>query len=55
MSLQEADTLLTKLDNGEVFEYETRDLSRATREIKAELLSRGKEPDEAMKRVKHKL
>ena len=53
-SCQEADDLVATLDDGEVFEYKTRDLSKATREIKAELLSRGEDPDEVMKRVLHK-
>ena len=54
MSQQEADGKLAELDDGEVFELGTRDLSKATRIVKAELMSRGEEPDEALKRVLHK-
>ncbi len=52
-SSQDADTLLATLVDGEVFEYGTRDLARATRAIKAELISRGGDVDEAMRRVLH--
>lgn len=44
----------TKLDQGEVFDLNTRDVTRATREIKAELLKRGDSPDDAVQRVSHK-
>ncbi len=53
MTQQEADGKLAELDDGEVFELKTRDLSKATRIIKAELMSRGEEPDEALKRMLH--
>lgn len=49
----EADGVLATLEDGEIFEKETRNLARATREIKAELLSRGEEPDEALRRMLH--
>jgi len=39
------------LVGGEVFELDTRDLKRAKSEIKAELLRRGANPDEALKRL----
>jgi len=53
MSSQEADGKLAELDDGEVFELRTRDLSKATRIIKAELMSRGEEPDEALRHMLH--
>lgn len=54
MSQHEADSSLTELDDGEVFQYDTRDLGRATRQIKAELLARGEDPDVALRRMLHK-
>jgi len=51
---KEADRELTTLEDGEVFDLDTRDVTRATREIKAILLQRGGDPDEALKRVLHK-
>ena len=51
MSSQEADGKLAELDDGEVFELKTRDLNRAVREIKATLMSRGEEPDEALRKM----
>lgn len=51
---KEADRELVALEDGEVFELDTRDTSRATREIKAQLLSRGEDPDDALKKVLHK-
>ena len=48
---QEADGRLAELEDGEVFELLTRDINRAVREIKAELMSRGEEPDEALRRM----
>lgn len=53
MSQQDADGKLAELDDGEIFELKTRDLSKATRIIKAELMSRGEEADEALKRMLH--
>ena len=53
MSASEADGKLAELEDGETFELKTRDLSKATRIIKAELLSRGEEPDEALRRHLH--
>jgi len=51
---REAERDLTTLDDGEVFDLDTRDITRATREIKAELLKRGEDPDEVLRRVLHK-
>jgi hypothetical protein len=39
------------LIEGEVLELETRDLAKAKSEFRAELLSRGKEPDSALERM----
>ena len=50
----EVDRILGQLKVGEVFYYDTRDLAKATRQIKAELASRGMEPDEVLKRMLHK-
>ncbi len=50
---KEADRELVMLDDGEVFDLDTRDVTRATRVIKAELIARGGDPDEALKRVLH--
>lgn len=54
----EAELELVGLDQGEIFEWDTRDMSEATRRLKAELLKRAREkgddPDEAIKRVLHK-
>ena len=52
-SAHEAERELSMLEDGEVFELETRDVTRATRVIKAELMSRGEDPDEVLKRVLH--
>ena len=51
---KDADRDLVILEDGEVFEFETRDIHKATRHIKAELLQRGEDPDEALRRVLHK-
>jgi len=53
MSYAEADALMSTLESAEVFEKRTKDQAKATREIKAELLSRGEDPDKAIERVKH--
>lgn len=50
----EAEKELSRLADGEVFNFKTRSLSKATQELKAELLKRGVDPDEALKRVSHK-
>jgi len=50
----EAERELSTLEDGEVFELDTRDVTRATREIKAELMKRGGDPDENLKRVLHR-
>lgn len=52
-STQEADRELSTLDDGEVFELETRSTARATRAIKFELIARGGDPDESLRRVLH--
>ena len=49
----EADSMLATLEDGEVFELDTRSLSRASRVIKAELLSRSGNPDESIRRMLH--
>ena len=46
--------LTSRLENFEVFYYNTRDLSAATRQLKAELLNRGEDIDETLKRMLHK-
>lgn len=48
---REAERELAMLADGEVFSLDTRDVNRAVRCIKAELMSRGEDPDEALKRV----
>ena len=50
----EADVELAKLDDGEIFESPSRSLAKATREIKAELMSRGEDADEALRRMLHR-
>lgn len=52
-SRQEADMYAGELDDGEVFEMDTRDLKKATQQMKAELIRRGEEHDKALQRVKH--
>jgi len=53
MSEGDASGRLAEFPDGEIFEYSTRDLARATRQMKAELLSRGTEPDEAIRHMLH--
>lgn len=53
MNEQDANNELAKFVDGEVFEYKTRDLSKATRQMKAELEKRGEDPDEALRRHLH--
>ena len=54
MSEAEASGELAKLADGEIFQYSTRSLERATRQMKAELLSRSEvSPDEALRRMLH--
>lgn len=50
----DASRKLATLEDGEVFELDTRNETRATREIKAILLERGAEPDEVLRRLSHK-
>jgi len=54
ISDSEVDRLLSQLKVGEVFYKDTRNLAAATRQIKADLASRGMEPDEVLKRMLHK-
>lgn len=49
----EAERYAAELEDGEVFELETRNLARATAIMKAELISRGIAHDEALRKVKH--
>jgi len=49
----EANNQLATLADGELFQYVTRDLAKATRQMKAELLSRGENPDDALKKMLH--
>lgn len=51
--VHDADAILATLEDGEIFELDTRDLHKATRVIKAELLQRTGDPDESIKRVLH--
>jgi len=53
MTSQEADGKLAELEDGEVFELSTRDLQKAVREIRATLMSRGEDADEAIRRMLH--
>jgi hypothetical protein len=50
----EADASIASLAQGEAFQYPTRVLSEATRLLKAELIKRGIDPDEALNRISHK-
>lgn len=50
----EAEDIGSMLGDGEVFELPTRDLARATGEIKAEMILRGKNIDSAIQRLGHK-
>ena len=49
----EANARLAELDDGEIFELDTRDQTRATRIIKEILLERTGNADEAIKKVLH--
>ena len=54
MSEDEASGELAKLADGELFQYDTRSLAKATSRMKAELMSRGEaSPDEALKHMLH--
>jgi len=53
MTPHDADATLATLEDGEIFDLDTRDLHKATRVIKAELLNRTGDPDESIKRVLH--
>lgn len=49
----EATNVLATLDGGEIFELDTRDLNKATKQIKHILMSRSGDPDEALKKMLH--
>ena len=49
----EASNVLATLGDGEIFDLNTRDLNKATREIKHILMSRSGDPDEALKKMLH--
>ena len=51
---QEADNILATLADGEIFEDGSRNLNTATRNIKAELIKRSGDADEALRKVLHK-
>jgi len=51
---QEAELNATVLDTYEIFVLNTIDTAKASREVKHELIARGEDPDEAMKRLIHK-
>ena len=53
MSENDAARALTEFADGEVFSYDTKNLQRATRQMKAELLNRGEGPDESLRRMLH--
>lgn len=50
----EIDRALGRLADGETFEKNTRDVSKASREIRAELLKRGEDVDESLRKHLHK-
>ena len=49
----EADAILATLEDGEIFSLDTRDLHKATRVIKAELLQRTGDPDDSIRKMLH--
>jgi len=49
----EATNALATLEDGEIFELDTRDLSKATKQIKHVLMSRSGDPDDALKKMLH--
>lgn len=49
----EATNVLATLEDGEIFELDTRDLSKATKQIKHVLMSRSGDPDDALKKMLH--
>ena len=49
----QANACLADLDDGELFELDTRDQGKAARVIKARLIARGKEPDEVLRKMLH--
>jgi len=51
---QEAELEAMALDTYEIFQLDTVNTARASREVKHELIARGVDPDEAMKRLIHK-
>lgn len=55
MTETDAEDAASGLIDGEIFALQTRDLSKATQAMKADLLKRGKNPDVALSRVSHKM
>jgi hypothetical protein len=51
---QEAENALAEFPAGEIFVLKTRNMARAKSEIKAILLSRGENPDDALMRILRK-
>lgn len=51
---READRVACELADYEVFFKETRDQARAWREVKSDLMARGEDPDEVLRRALHK-
>ncbi len=50
----EAEVNAIELDSYELFHLKTVDTAKASREVKHELIARGADPDEAMRRLIHK-
>lgn len=53
MPEEQAEAAASGLIAGEIFYLDTKDLRKATQEIKAELLKRGHDPDKALSRMSH--
>jgi hypothetical protein len=51
MPPDEAEIAVKSLIDGEVFDLDTKDLTKAKKEIKAELMRRGMNPDDALRRM----
>jgi hypothetical protein len=52
-SSREANSAASELADYEIFFKETRDRTRAWREVKSDLMSRGENPDEVLRRALH--
>ena len=50
---KDADKDLLILEDGELFEFTTRDIHRATRQVKAILMERGGDPDMVLEKTQH--